>query len=501
MLTGKNYIGNEMTSSGLVKFKTINPKTNTENETIFTEASKEEIDAAVRLSAKAFKTYRKTSNKERAAFLNAIADEINKLGHELIDLYCSESGLPEGRAEGEKGRTMAQLRAFSEMLTTTTFLDSSIQLASDAKPDLRKTQIPIGPVVVFGASNFPLAFSTAGGDTASALAAGCTVIVKSHPMHAGTGELISGAILRAAQKTNMPNGIFSNLNSQGIDVGVQLVKHPAVKAVGFTGSLQGGRALFDLAQQRAEPIPVFAEMGSINPLVISQGALVKSGTDWATQIAGSVALGTGQFCTKPGLILAVKSNELEQFKVNLSKELDALAPACMLHPNIQRKFEENAQELISQNGVSTSTKQVETIANHANQVLAVTSGADFYKNIKLQEEVFGPFCLLIECESETQLIEIIDALAGQLTGTIIAESEEKEWIEAVTDSLGQKVGRLIYNGVPTGVDVSQPMNHGGPYPASTDSRYTSVGLDAVKRWIRPLSFQNFPTKFLPSNLK
>jgi len=272
MITGKNYIGNRLSGNGTKTYKTFNPKLNIENENEFCEASTEEINEAVFLASDAYITYNQKSGKEKATFLNAIAEEILALDETLIETFCSESGLPEGRAKGERGRTIGQLKAFADLLEEGSWVEATIDTGIPdrtpaPKPDLRKMLVPLGPVVVFGASNFPLAFSTAGGDTAAALAAGCPVIVKSHPMHAGTGELVASAIIKAAEATGMPNGVFSNLNSSGIEVGVQLVKHPQVKAVGFTGSIKGGRALFDLAAQRDEPIPVFAEMGSINPVI------------------------------------------------------------------------------------------------------------------------------------------------------------------------------------------------------------------------------------------
>jgi len=316
MITGKNYIGNNLSEKGNKTYKTFNPKLNIKNEYNFHEATLEEVNEAVILAHNTFKEYRNVSGTKRADFLNAIADEIMDLGDELVQTYMSETGLPEGRAAGERGRTIFQLRSFAELVANDEWRDNTIDEAvPDRVPmpmsDIRKTYIALGPVVVFGASNFPLAYSTAGGDTASALAAGCPVIVKSHPMHAGTGELVASAIIKAAERTGMPNGVFSNLNSSGIEVGVQLVSHPKVKAVGFTGSIKGGRALYDLAAKREEPIPVFAEMGSINPVIITPNAISKRGEALATTYAGSITMGTGQFCTNPGLILTIAGNETE----------------------------------------------------------------------------------------------------------------------------------------------------------------------------------------------
>ena len=326
MTTGKNYIGDELSALGEVTFRTFNPTSNAENDTLFYEASTDEIDRAVDLAWEAFQSYRSVSGAQKSDFLNAIADEIMDLGEILLDMYCQESGLPAGRAAGRARKNRFSVAFLCRPRPGRVLVEASIDTALPdrepvPKPDLRKMLIPLGPVVVFGASNFPLAYSTAGGDTAAALAAGCPVVVKSHPMHAGTGELVASAIIKAAQKTGMPNGVFSNLNSSGIEVGVQLVSHPKVKAVGFTGSIQGGRALLDLAARREEPIPVFAEMGSVNPVVLLPGALKERGESLARQYAGSVTLGTGQFCTNPGLLIGVKGQELENF----------IKRACRIH--------------------------------------------------------------------------------------------------------------------------------------------------------------------------
>ncbi|NRA10435.1 MAG: aldehyde dehydrogenase (NADP(+)) [Crocinitomicaceae bacterium] len=506
MITGKNYIGNELSADGNVVYTTINPKLNIENSWSCTEATSDEIDRAAELSWKAFKAYRNTSQGDRANYLNAIADEIEALGDELISTYCLESGLPEGRAQGERGRTLFQLRSFAEMLKTDSWkLTSRHEAIPDRTPipmqDLRKSVIPLGPVAVFGSSNFPLAYSTAGGDTASALAAGCPVIVKSHPMHAGTGELVASAIIAAAKKTNMPNGVFSNLNSKGIEVGVRLVKHPRVKAVGFTGSIKAGRALYDIANARPEPIPMFAEMGSINPVVITQRSLEAKGTQWAETYAGSITLGTGQFCTNPGLILGIASPELDSFASHLANKIVEIDPMCMLHPNIKAAYSNIKSEVTSQDGVQVLTATLDTENNFADQAVAVVDGTRFLANPNLHKEVFGPFSIIAKCENEAQLLEIIEGLDGQLTGTILAEDSDIASLTEIVDELQQRVGRIIFNGVPTGVEVSPSMNHGGPYPASTDSRYTAVGTDSVKRWVRLISYQSFPNELLPSELK
>lgn len=507
MITGKNYIGYSLRGEGTRIYKTIDPKKNIENLPVYIEATFEEIDTAVQMAAKAFPAYRNVSGPERAQFLLAIADEILALDYQLIETYMSETGLPEARAKGERGRTVGQLRMFAELIRTDDWRQPIIDTAIPdrtpiPKPDLRQLLIPLGPVVVFGASNFPLAYSTAGGDTASALAAGCPVIVKSHPMHAGTGELVASAIVKAAKDTGMPEGVFSNLNSAGIEVGQQLVQHPQVKALGFTGSIGGGRALYNMAAKREEPIPVFAEMGSINPVVITEKALAKRSGEIATTYSNSITLGTGQFCTNPGLIMGIESPYLTAFVNDLGDKTAAIETQSMLHPNILRAYKNKGDEVLALD----ETKLVaqydgETPSNYAQAKIVTVSGAAFLLNSKLHQEVFGPFSMVVQCKDEDQLLEVIARLEGQLTGTIIAEQEDYDSLEPIIDMLQNRVGRIILNGVPTGVEVCDAMTHGGPYPASTDSRFTAVGNHAIKRWVRPFSYQDFPKELLPEILK
>ncbi len=507
MITGKNYIGNLLSSVGEITFTTFNPKTNLSNNHTFVEASTVEIQEAVALATKAFDTYKNKSGVEKSVFLLQIASEIEALGDKLLHVYCEESGLPLARAISERTRTLFQLQTFAKLVKEGSWVAATIETAQPdrkpiPKPDLRKMLVPLGPVVVFGASNFPLAYSTAGGDTASALAAGCPVIVKSHPMHAGTGELVASAIIKAAEKTGMPNGVFSNLNSSGIQVGIALVEHPQVKAVGFTGSLSGGRALYDLAAKRDEPIPVFAEMGSINPVVLLPTAARTSSEKWAQVYAQSITLGTGQFCTNPGLILGVKSADLDEFISKLSSEILKVAPSCMLHPAIIGNYEKNKETLSSQQGVKVVTSASGAVKeNYARQTVITVLGSTFLKNPTLHQEVFGPFSMVVQCDTVDELREIIVHLEGQLTGTILAEGDDFKKYPAVVEGLKTRVGRIIFNGVPTGVEVCDAMVHGGPYPASTDSRFTAVGTASIKRWVRPFSYQNWPNSWLPDALK
>lgn len=502
MTTGKNYIGDVLSAKGKTTYKTINPEQNSENETVFYEATEEEINQAVKLAEEAFKTYGTIADVKKADFLDAIAEEIEALGEDLLTTYIQESGLPAGRANGERGRTTGQLRAFATMLREGSWVEAIIN-KTEGKPDIRRLQIPVGPVVVFGASNFPLAFSTAGGDTASALAAGCPVVVKSHPLHAGTGELVASAIIKAAKRTGMPNGVFSNLNSRGIEVGVALVENPSIKAVGFTGSIKGGTALCKIAANRAIPIPVYAEMGSINPVLVLPSALKEDAEKWAKNYAASIVAGTGQFCTNPGLILGIKSNELDHFITILALETDKLEPTCMLHPNIKNQYESLKSEVLGQEGYTQQTTlDKEVKPNYALQNVITVDGETFLKNKTFHKEVFGPFSVVVKCDDVQQLNTIIHDLEGQLTGTVLnADVQEFDDFKAVIENLKNKVGRLIFNNVPTGVEVCSGMTHGGPFPASSDSKFTSVGLTAVKRWVRPVTFQDWPDQLLPDALQ
>lgn len=490
MVTGKNYIGNDLVAEGIIRFKTYNPKLETANKWEFIEVTENELNIAVEKAFNAFKVFRRTSSDERAIFLETIASEIEKVKQIAIDCYMLESGLPLERANSEFSRTLLQLRSFADYLR-------SGKLTFD-KDDtmLTKRYLPLGPVAVFGASNFPFAYSTVGGDTASALAAGCPVIVKSHPMHAGTGEIMAAAIIKAGQVCKMPDGVFSNLNAKNISVGVSLVKHKRIKAVGFTGSLKGGRAIFDLANQRDEPIPVFAEMGSINPIVITQKALKVNTDFWVEKIGDSILQSAGQFCTSPGLIFAIDSEYLMDFSQKLAEKLDNSVSETMLGPSMKKSFISQREKIISQNGASVLTKQVIDNSLLSQPTIAVIEGDKFLKSEIFQEEVFGSFALIVKCLNEDQLLKIIENLNGQLTGTFVSEAEESQNCFEIIEALQNRVGRLVFNGVPTGVQVVKNMHHGGPYPASTDARFTAVGVDAILRWLRPVSYQNIDEKTL-----
>ena len=504
---GRNIIGYHYSALAQEILEVMNPAMRRTLEGQFNIATVEETNEAMQLATDAFEVLKKTSGAQRARFLNAIADEIMNLGDVLIQRAMEESGLPEGRLIGERGRTVNQLRLFAKVAEEGSWVDATIDLAQpDRQPipkaDIRRMLVPIGPVVVFTASNFPLAFSTAGGDTASALAAGNPVIVKSHESHLGTNAYVALAIQKAAEKTGMPDGVFSSLNGTGPELGQRLVKHPLTKAVAFTGSYNAGKALFDAAAQRKEPIPVFAEMGSINPVLLCDEALKNRGKEIANQYAGSATLGVGQFCTNPGLLIGKVGPDLDVFIKELSNNIQNIAPSTMLNEGICKNYDYNKNEVLNQAGVI-----LEAESNTPNKVyegrptVASVSGKAFIENPALSEEVFGPFTLVVKCETDKMLADVVKNLNGQLTATIMAEESEMEQYNSIISALKERVGRILFNGVPTGVEVCPAMQHGGPFPATTDARFTSVGTAAIKRFARPLAFQNWPQNLLPDELK
>ncbi|MDC6351368.1 aldehyde dehydrogenase (NADP(+)) [Zeaxanthinibacter sp. PT1] len=507
MITGQNFIGKTRSAQGSSHFSTYNPLKDEPNQEQYFEATEEEIDQAVTLATSAFPAFSELAGAERAKFLRAIAEEISRLGDQLILTYCKESGLPEGRAIGERGRTLNQLQSFAHFIENEDWRHPVIETADaerqpHPRPDLRNVLFAIGPVAVFGAGNFPFAFSTAGGDTVSALAAGSPVVYKCHPMHAGTSELVASAIIKAAENTGMPDGVFSHLHSQGTTVGQQLLIHPGIKAVGFTGSVAGGRALYDLAGQREEPIPVFSEMGSVNPVVLLPGALESNADSWAEKFASSITLGAGQFCTNPGLLIGITGEALDQFSSTLSTSLIKSEQGTMLHPDIHQNYLRCASAQKKQPNTHIVSDPGESDKNYkAAPVLLTVSGHDFMQNPDLQHEVFGPFSLLVSCSDLQEMFNVVDSLKGQLTGTVVGEMAELSQNGKLVKKLQSKVGRLLFNGVPTGVEVSEAMQHGGPYPSTTDSRFTSVGMRAIYRWVRPVCFQDCPQSLLPVILK
>ncbi len=473
---------------------------------MFTDATSEEIDIVMQQAWQAFHQYRQLSLQQRAGFMRAIAVEMENAGDLLIRTAMDETNLPEARLQGERARTIFQLNSYADACEKGEWLEARIDTAipgkTPPKPDIRKMLVPLGPVVVFGASNFPFAYSTAGGDTACALAAGCPVIVKAHPAHAQTGELVAAAILKAAAACNMPNGIFSHVHGSGFEVGKALVMHPHTRAVGFTGSTSGGKQLFEWGNQRTMPIPVFAEMGSINPIFLLPEKLAESPTALAKTIAGSITLGVGQFCTNPGLLIGIESESLKAFIAALGTEIQQAAPGKMLHPGIGKAYTEKRAAAVSQAAVTTeAASTVPAKDNEGIPTLASASGKTFLENPLLHQEVFGPYSIVIRCSSMQEMMKVVQQLEGQLTATLMATDNDMVYHHELLEEIKNTCGRFIINGVPTGVEVCLSMQHGGPFPATTDARFTSVGADGIKRFARPLAFQNWPVHLLPDELK
>ena len=473
----------------------------------FKDSTPQEVDQALKDAQQAFLVYKNFNGKRKAEFLRAIAKEIESLGDLLVKTTMEETNLPEPRIISERGRTTGHCRMFADYVEEGSYVEARIDTAiPDRTPlpraDIRKMSVAVGPIIVFGAANFQLAYSTAGGDTASALAAGCPVIVKAHPAHAKTSSLVAEAIFKAALTTGMPKGVFQHLHGGGFEVGRALVTHTLTKGVGFTGSLAGGKALFDMANARPVPIPVFAEMSSVNPVVLLPETLKRDADKTAEKLAVSVTLGVGQFCTNPGLIFAIEGDGLNQFIPALAKHIAAAVPAKMLHQGIADNYHKRLAEALAQKGVKVEGQSGnEGDASQGRALIASVDAAEYFKNPKLAEEVFGPFSLIIRCKDINVLSAVVNTTHGQLTASVIGDESEIATHKDLMNVLIEKTGRLIVNGVPTGVEVCASMQHGGPYPSTTDSRFTSVGTDAVKRFVRPVSFQSFPESLLPEELK
>ena len=505
---GKNILGNSLSSSGTSTFQSTNPATSEKLPTLFHEAAEAEINTAVELAARAFDPYRNLTKDQRADFLDRIADEILALGDELLNTASAESGLPLVRLTGERGRTMGQLKSFAALIREGSWVEATIDRAQPdrlplPKVDLRKMLIPIGPAAVFGASNFPLAFSTAGGDTASVLAAGCPVVVKAHPAHPATAELVAAAIIKAAQATGMPEGVFSMVHGLNYEISLALVKHPLIKAVGFTGSFKGGKALFDAAASRPEPIPVYAEMGSINPVFVLPGALRERGEAFAEGLKNSVIMGVGQFCTNPGLVVGMVSDEMNRTIEKVKSLIAETVPATMLHAGILAAYDAGIAKLTQSLGVELVRAGAEADAQktQARPAVFTTDAASFLAQPQMSEEVFGPSTVIVNCASREELEKVAREMQGHLTATIHGTEEDLHEYKWLVSLLENKVGRLLFNGFPTGVEVCPAMTHGGPYPATTDSRSTSVGTGAIKRFVRPISYQSFPSDALPAEIQ
>jgi NADP-dependent aldehyde dehydrogenase len=506
-LTGKQLIGSSYAFTGEQTFQAVNPETGAALEPLFYEGTSQDVDRAVALAEKAFDAYRATGNIKRGEFLETIAAELLTIEKVLIDRAMQETGLPEARLVGELGRTVNQLKLFARLVKEGSYVEARIDRALPdrlpvPKPDIRQVLIALGPVAVFGASNFPLAFSVAGGDTASALAAGCPIVVKGHPAHPGTSELAGRAVKNAVMKCALPEGTFSLLQGSGLELGAILVQHCHIKAVAFTGSLAGGRALFDLAAARPEPIPVCAEMGSVNPVFLLPQTLKEHGDSLAKDFVESMTLGVGQFCTSPGLLFAIKGPALEVFVQKAAELLLQKPPSVVLHAGIKENFQQGIKRLISIKGVlKVGGEDLQKAGCLVSPVLLQTDAKVLLENPEIGEEVFGPSAVVVACDSKEEMMIAAQNLQGQLTATVHGKDLEVEDYTELFRGLERRVGRVLVGGFPTGVEVCDSMTHGGPYPASTDSRSTSVGTAAIKRFLRPVCYQNFPQTMLPEPLK
>ncbi len=503
MISGKQLIGKSQSGRGKEQFSAFNPKTNEPLDAVFYEATNAEIGRAVLLAEQAFDIYRQKSDIARAVFLESIAEEIGNLGDALIHTAMSETGLPEARLQGERGRTMGQLRLFAQLLRGGEWVNARIDRAQpDRKPlpkaDIRQMQMPLGVVGVFGASNFPLAFSTAGGDTVSALAAGCPVVFKAHPAHPSTCELVGQAILKAVKKCKMPNGVFSLVQGASNRVGKALVQHPSLKAVGFTGSFRGGKALFDIAAKRPEPIPVYAEMGSTNPVFFLPRILKEKREAIAAGLAQSVTLGGGQFCTNPGVFVVQNEENTEGVFQAIAQQLGQLPNATMLTQGIQKAY---IAGILHQRHTEGATALTDFVGDAAQPHLLKTTVATTLKNPDILEEVFGPSTVGVVAKDKEEVLTFARNLKGHLTATIYGTDEDLAEYAALIPILTTKVGRLLFNGYPTGVEVTSAMVHGGPYPATSAPQSTSIGTGAIYRFTRPVCFQDCPDAALPDALK
>ncbi len=504
-LTGEHIIGFNNISSADT-FYSLNPTTNCPMDIAVGNASVATMEHAVEHAHQAYQTYKNTDIKTRAAFLRTVASELQAVGDDIVSIATQETGLPDARIQGELGRTVGQFTAFADYIERGLHLDARIETAQPdrsplPKPDIRSVNQPMGVVGVFGASNFPLAFSAAGGDTASALASGCTVVVRGHNGHPLTSEVVARALQSACKKCHMPDGTFSLVQGIRYDISYALVEHPLVQAVGFTGSTFVGRILFDKASSRPTPIPFYGELGSINPVVLSPSALKNKGAHIATGFAGSVTLGCGQFCTNPGLGIGLAGDDLNAF-VDTLKSAGANTPEqTMLMPKIAKAYHKGLDTMQQHSEVTTVHADTASGTNTGAFNLFQVSGADFVKNGDLQNEIFGPTTMIVACADMTELRAVLNSLHGQLTGTIWMDDSDTDFADGVLGILTQKVGRVLFNGFPTGVEVTHSMVHGGPYPASTNVRTTSVGSMAIYRFLRPISYQQTPQSLLPEVLK
>ena len=505
-IQGEMIIGRRIVRGGAGTVRAFNPATRAQMEPEFGLATEQDVTAACELAEQAFDAYRSVPLEQRARFLETIADRIMDIGPALIERATAESGLPTARLEGERGRTCNQLRLFAKVVRDGHFLeatlDSALPQRTPPRSDLRMRKIGLGPVAVFGASNFPLAFSVAGGDTASALAAGCPVVVKAHSAHLGTSELVGKAVRQAAEECGMPDGVFSMLIGEGRVAGQALAAHPAIKAVGFTGSRQGGLALVRTANARHEPIPVYAEMSSINPVFMLPGALAAGGAKLAQGFVDSLTLGVGQFCTNPGLIIGLAGPDLDAFAAAAADALGAKGAGTMLTAGIHQAYVDAVGRRSGIDGVKLVAQGgAEGTGCAAQAALYACDAATYLATPALDEEIFGPASLVIACRDDAEMLAVARRLEGQLTATVHATPADRALAAGLLPTLERKAGRVLFNGFPTGVEVSHAMVHGGPFPATSDSRSTSVGATAIERFLRPVCYQDVPADLLPAELR
>jgi alpha-ketoglutaric semialdehyde dehydrogenase len=491
----------------VASFRAINPATGEALDPPFAEAGPAELETACAQAWAAFDTFRETSPDQRAKFLDTIASEILGLGDALIERAMAETGLPRGRIEGERGRTVGQLRLFAEVVRDGNWLDARIDPAQPGRTplpraDLRLRNIAVGPVAVFGASNFPLAFSVAGGDTASALAAGCPVVVKAHPAHPGTSDLVGQAVKAAVTACGLPAGTFSVLFGTGNWLGSALVANARIKAVGFTGSRGGGLALVRIASERAEPIPVYAEMSSINPVILLPGALASRAAEIGRGFVGSLTMGAGQFCTNPGLVLAEAGPDLDTFIHAVAAAMGPAPAATMLTPGIFQAYRAGVARLSGHKGVQEVARgELDSGCNRGQSVLFVTDAENFLADEALRHEIFGASSLVVRCKDIASMRDLLEQMEGQLTITLQMDDADLDAARTLLPTLERKAGRVLANGWPTGVEVGHAMVHGGPYPATSDGRTTSVGTLAIRRFLRPVCYQDLPDALLPAALR